>query len=898
MRRKLARRALKYVFLGYFEFKEDTVATNYLRRYANRWALPTTDLGVPLGASSKDINVWNLILERVEGLLVGKKNTCPKKGLESILYGCGVWRNIMNGWTDFEVNISFKTLQEGDMALLDMGAEYHFYGSDITCSFPVNGKFTRDQSLIYIVSIPPVHNRIMLLMSGFQWSLLDVLYLLEMGIMCIHLYYLLLMFFLIKWEYDVPLIGAQDAVLDAHDAVISAMRPGVSWILQDDLKETTAAVLWLKLESLCMTEPNYRDILTLDEVYDALFSKEKMKYLVNGSVTQGDGLIVRGRTHKRNSGGDDKSRSKSRNRNKICNYYKKKGHIKSECYKLHNRNKREAENQKRKQPAKSDKASFVEDGSSDGELLVVFDADIGTIRINMFNGVVRTLGDVRYVPDLKRHLISLSTLDSNGYKYTGEGGVLKKRVRFTKGIHSIKGTLDYIHFDLWGPYRVLSRGGANYILTIIDDYSRKVWVFFLKQKNDVLSIFKESKTMIEKKIRKQALPPDEASDMNQQKSSTHVELQIGAEPRRDIIPPLKYGKVELVVYALNIAEGIDSGEEPSSYSEAASCDDSGRWIIVMQEIDLEDLDLGVVIVKGLDILVAHAILDLSVVIVKVLDILMEYAILCMVDHPKMLILLSLIPHVINTYIFLTRNNEYLQYQASNHIFLPIASIAKSPTFGSWVVDSGASDHISGDKSLLSDIVYSQYLSAITLANGIRTKLKGVRQAIPLSSVTLDSVLHVPSCCFNLATISRLTRAFNYPPDLIHKRLGYLSLSKLQKMVPSLSSLSTLDFQKGYRCYSPNLGRYLMSADITFFESQSFYISSDYLNISEVLHIPPVLPIPIFEESMVTSLSPATVPPLLAYHHRTYLVSVPDDSCPAPDAFPTTNLPLSSQSIAL
>ena len=23
------------------------------------------------------------------------------------------------------------------MALLDMGAEYHFYGSDITCSFPV-----------------------------------------------------------------------------------------------------------------------------------------------------------------------------------------------------------------------------------------------------------------------------------------------------------------------------------------------------------------------------------------------------------------------------------------------------------------------------------------------------------------------------------------------------------------------------------------------------------------------------------------------------------------------------------------------------------------------------------------------------------------------------------------
>ena len=29
-------------------------------------------------------------------------------------------------------------LEDGDMALLDMGAEYHFYGSDITCSFPMS----------------------------------------------------------------------------------------------------------------------------------------------------------------------------------------------------------------------------------------------------------------------------------------------------------------------------------------------------------------------------------------------------------------------------------------------------------------------------------------------------------------------------------------------------------------------------------------------------------------------------------------------------------------------------------------------------------------------------------------------------------------------------------------
>ena len=34
-------------------------------------------------------------------------------------------------------------------SLFDMGAEYHCYASDITCSFPANGKFTDNQKIIY-----------------------------------------------------------------------------------------------------------------------------------------------------------------------------------------------------------------------------------------------------------------------------------------------------------------------------------------------------------------------------------------------------------------------------------------------------------------------------------------------------------------------------------------------------------------------------------------------------------------------------------------------------------------------------------------------------------------------------------------------------------------------------
>jgi len=42
-----------------------------------------------------------------------------------------------------------RLLQESDMLLLDMGAEYYNYGSDVTCSFPRSGRFTLEQRQIY-----------------------------------------------------------------------------------------------------------------------------------------------------------------------------------------------------------------------------------------------------------------------------------------------------------------------------------------------------------------------------------------------------------------------------------------------------------------------------------------------------------------------------------------------------------------------------------------------------------------------------------------------------------------------------------------------------------------------------------------------------------------------------
>ena len=43
---------------------------------------------------------------------------------------------------------------------------------------------------------------------------------------------------------------------------------------------------------------------------------------------------------------------------------------------------------------------------------------------------------------------------------------------------------ELIHVDLWGPYRVPSHSGARYFLTIVDDYSRGVWLYLLNDKTE------------------------------------------------------------------------------------------------------------------------------------------------------------------------------------------------------------------------------------------------------------------------------------------------------------------------------------------------------------------------------------------------------------------------------
>lgn len=73
---------------------------------------------------------------------------------------------------------------DGTMALLDMGGEYRCYASDITCSFPVNGRFTDDQKVIYN-AVLDAHNQVLKTMKpGQSWV---EMHRLALRVMCGHL---------------------------------------------------------------------------------------------------------------------------------------------------------------------------------------------------------------------------------------------------------------------------------------------------------------------------------------------------------------------------------------------------------------------------------------------------------------------------------------------------------------------------------------------------------------------------------------------------------------------------------------------------------------------------------------------------------------------------------------
>ena len=81
-----------------------------------------------------------------------------------------------------------------------------------------------------------------------------------------------------------------------------------------------------------------------------------------------------------------------------------------------------------------------------------------------------------------------------------EGCILGKQHRenFPSG-KSIteKAPLEIVHSDLCGPMQTPSLASSHYMLTFIDDFTRKTWVYFLKYKSEVFEKFCNFKALVE-----------------------------------------------------------------------------------------------------------------------------------------------------------------------------------------------------------------------------------------------------------------------------------------------------------------------------------------------------------------------------------------------------------------
>ena len=166
-----------------------------------------------------------------------------------------------------------------------------------------------------------------------------------------------------------------------------------------------------------------------------------------------------------------------------------------------------------------------------------------------------------------------------------------------------------------------------------------------------------------------------------------------------------------------------------------------------------------------------------------------------------------------------------------------ASAYLAHSLGPWILDSGASDHLSDNKDLFSSLTITSPLSKITLANGTQIMAKGIRYACPLPSLPLTYVFYVPNSPFNLISISKLIydlnclitfshssvtlqyrstkrtigighesqglyhlsstpsstiRASTDEPLLVHRRFNHPNISKLRKMGSHFSSLFSLE----------------------------------------------------------------------------------------------------------
>jgi len=79
-------------------------------------------------------------------------------------------------------------------------------------------------------------------------------------------------------------------------------------------------------------------------------------------------------------------------------------------------------------------------------------------------------------------LVGASTCNLEAHKNC----ILDKKVKFGTDTYHLHGLLELVHVDVWDPTRTASLGSHKYFVSIVDHYSRRCWVYPMRQRVETL----------------------------------------------------------------------------------------------------------------------------------------------------------------------------------------------------------------------------------------------------------------------------------------------------------------------------------------------------------------------------------------------------------------------------
>ncbi|KAL0295022.1 UNVERIFIED_CONTAM: Copia protein [Sesamum radiatum] len=88
-----------------------------------------------------------------------------------------------------------------------------------------------------------------------------------------------------------------------------------------------------------------------------------------------------------------------------------------------------------------------------------------------------------------KHITSLPQIDSTDAPCDVCPLAKMHKLPFASSAIRTKSTFDLVHMDIWGPYKEPTTFACHYFLTIVDDFSRSTWTFYMKYKSQSLETF-------------------------------------------------------------------------------------------------------------------------------------------------------------------------------------------------------------------------------------------------------------------------------------------------------------------------------------------------------------------------------------------------------------------------